>query len=338
MVRFEREGVVRVPHRYLAAGHLEHGYARTTYGVQGATHDVARYHPTDVSSFEEGYVAITRARNAARIYVVDGNLPEPDDDLTHAPPEPRPFGMTEIADALARRRSGHMAADAAGPLSEVAATLNGQTLRELTERRRHLARVLADAPPAVDQVIDDTQRTIDSLRARRNAWNDTLRAEPTDESTPARAASAIAHLDRALAKQERRLDAARRQQSDRREWNADNADVVAEHDLVARAERARETQVRAAAIHEPSASWIRIIGPEPSLQRDRHAWRRAVETTAIYRDRHGTSLPEGDDIAAVLGPRPQDPLAAADYAQVARMIADAQGVDHTAETAGGPEL
>ncbi len=55
-VRFDREGAVRVPKSYLAAGRLEHAYARTTYGVQGHTHEVARYHPTDASGFEEGYV------------------------------------------------------------------------------------------------------------------------------------------------------------------------------------------------------------------------------------------------------------------------------------------
>jgi hypothetical protein len=29
VVEFEREGIVRVPRSYLAAGHLEYGYART---------------------------------------------------------------------------------------------------------------------------------------------------------------------------------------------------------------------------------------------------------------------------------------------------------------------
>ncbi len=103
-MRFEREGTVRVPHRYLTAGHLEHGYARTTYGVQGATHDTARYVPTDVSSFEEGYVAITRARVGARIYVVDGTLPGPDEDTAHAPAELQPFRMSEITASLGWRR------------------------------------------------------------------------------------------------------------------------------------------------------------------------------------------------------------------------------------------
>ena len=113
MSRSNAEGTIRIPNNYLAAGRLEHGYARTTYGVQGATHDVVRYQPTDVSSFEEGYVALTRARKHARIYIVDGHQTDLDnDELTHAAPESRQVGIADIATALGRRRSGHMAADA----------------------------------------------------------------------------------------------------------------------------------------------------------------------------------------------------------------------------------
>ena len=151
-----------MPRRYLAAGHLEHGYARTTYGVQGSTHDVARYHPTDVSSFEEGYVAITRARTAARIYVVDGTLPGPDLELTHAPAEPQAFGMNEVAQALARRRSGHMAADAAANLTAVAATLDGKTLAEaFPDHPLRSAMQSAGAAPGEIKEVDlsnDTER------------------------------------------------------------------------------------------------------------------------------------------------------------------------------------
>jgi conjugative relaxase-like TrwC/TraI family protein len=346
VVRFEREGAIRVPHRYLAAGHLEHGYARTTYGVQGATHDTARYHPTDVSSFEEGYVAITRARVGARIYVVDGNLPGPDDDLSHAPDEPRPFGMAEVAAALGRRRGGHMAADAASGLSAVAATLDGHTLAQLTQRRRHLGRTLEQTPPAVDHVIDDTERTLDALRARRNAWSETIDHPvngTADDDAGARApsqqaTSAVAHLDRAIASQERKLAAANLQQTDRHEWLAEHADVVTEHALVVRAERARETQVRVAAIHDVPEALIRLIGPEPSLQRDRHAWRNVVETIALYRDRYEVTTVGRDGERAVLGDRPTGGLARAEYAEAARLIADAQVSVRSADLVSGVEL
>src|SRR5207253_8054986 len=49
VVAFEREGTIRIPNTYLTAGRLEHAYARTSYGVQGATHQFARYQPTDLS-------------------------------------------------------------------------------------------------------------------------------------------------------------------------------------------------------------------------------------------------------------------------------------------------
>ena len=146
VVAFRGEGTVRVPHSYLAAGYLEHGYARTTYGVQGATHDVARYQPTDVSSFEEGYVALTRARHAARIYIVDGTHAGPDDDLTHAPAESEAIGVHDVTQALGRRRTGQMAADLSTHLARVADTLHGRPLAVLTERRRVLDRAIRAAP------------------------------------------------------------------------------------------------------------------------------------------------------------------------------------------------
>ena len=57
---------------YLRPEFQRMSYARTTYGVQGATLDRALYHASDHSSFEEGYVALTRGRHEARIYIVDG--------------------------------------------------------------------------------------------------------------------------------------------------------------------------------------------------------------------------------------------------------------------------
>ncbi len=346
MVCFEREGTICVPHRYLVAGRLEHGYARTTYGVQGATHDIARYHPTDVSSFEEGYVAITRARTEARIYVVDGALLGPDDDLSHVPDDPRPFGIAEVAAALGRRRGGHMAADAAGHLSAVAATAEGRTLAQLTLRRRELDRILADAPPATDQVIDDVGRTLDALRTRRNLWQDALdhvtrpiSAPETDpDATVQRASSAIGHLDRAITGQGHKLDAALRQQTRRLDWLEEHAEIVSEHDLVRRGERAREIQVRTAALQQPAGALLRLIGPEPSLQRDRHVWQRAIEAAAVYRERYDAQPAGNRGIPAVLGERPAAAVAGAEYAEAARMIAEAQSVTRIAERGAGLEL
>jgi ATP-dependent exoDNAse (exonuclease V) alpha subunit len=129
-VAFEREGTIRVPYAYLAAGRLEHGYARTSHGVQCATHGTARYHSTDLSGFEERYVALTRGRYANRLYIVDGTV-APADDEAHQQPERERFDLNDITNALARRRSGAMAPDSADQLARVHALATRHTLAEL---------------------------------------------------------------------------------------------------------------------------------------------------------------------------------------------------------------
>ncbi len=82
----------------IAAAELEHAYARTTYGVQGATLDRARYHPSDASRLEEGYVAITRATDAVKLYVVDGDLGLDEEDDPRAI-EPERSGLSTVIGA-----------------------------------------------------------------------------------------------------------------------------------------------------------------------------------------------------------------------------------------------
>lgn len=71
VVNFEKIGELTLPRWYLTEGELDYAYARTTYGMQGKTTQKTAYQPTDVSSFEEGYVALTRAKYETRIYVVE---------------------------------------------------------------------------------------------------------------------------------------------------------------------------------------------------------------------------------------------------------------------------
>ena len=76
-----------------------------------------------------GLRRLTRGRQSARIYVVDGNQPDDDNELAHTPTESQPFGIGDIAQALGRRRSAHMAADASADLDAVAETLAGPDAR-----------------------------------------------------------------------------------------------------------------------------------------------------------------------------------------------------------------
>ena len=103
-VDFATEGRITLPAGYLDAGWVDYGYARTTYGVQGATLRRALYHPGDASSFEEGYVALTRGRCETRIYLVDGAAGY-DDEAGHPSHQEDPTGLETVVQALEQRRS-----------------------------------------------------------------------------------------------------------------------------------------------------------------------------------------------------------------------------------------
>ncbi len=336
VVAFEPEGTIRIPNTYLAAGRLEHGYARTTYGVQGATHDVVRYQPTDVSSFEEGYVALTRARHHARIYIVEGTQTEPDnDEFIHTAPESQPAGIADVAAALGRRRSGLMAADASPDLDAVAQRLVGASLGQLTARRRQLDQLIRQAPADASAAVERAHLTLESIRTRQRAWNDLLRTGDTEAAAPQdsrsrrgragldseRARAALEALDRAHVNMSARLDKAEARQNQRDEWFDAHADLLDARDLVARAERAREIQVRVAAINNPDPAVRDLLGPQPANQRERLAWRRAVEATALYNARYPRhSVTNGDARERLLGDRPANYQAARSYDQTASAI------------------
>jgi conjugative relaxase-like TrwC/TraI family protein len=297
-VEFDREGRVRIPRRYLLAARLDHGYARTTYGVQGATHTVGRYHPTGASGFEEGYVAITRARHATRVYVVDGTITSAS-ELDHAPPEAHHHGLATITGALARRTSDSTVADLAPGLERVANLAESTSLAELTRHRRHLDRILADAPadPTVD--IDTLADRISALQIRRRAWID---HRPTGDRTE----RAVTAIDRQLdrhAHTARRLDA----QGQRYEqWTTTHAPTLEQRALIRRAEHAVETRVRDAALADVDDPGRAVLGDPPVDQAARRAWRQAIGDAAIYRTRHNSSPEPGAEPAvSMMGPRPR---------------------------------
>ena len=310
-VNFEREGMIRVPRAYLAAGRLEHGYARTTYGVQGHTHDVARYHPTDASGFEEGYVAVTRGRKGARLYVVDGTVGV-DQDAHHSRETER-HTLDDITDAFGRRRANTMAADLNPSLDRVADLAQNRTLAELHQRRRDLDRQLASAPPDTTAIIDESTRALDALLIRRRTLQDTA-----TEAVPAELQRRIDHL-------ERRIANATRQQAEREAWLTDHRSVVEERRVVGDAERAVEARIRHRPLVHLPAHVIAALGPKPDLQRERSAWSAAASATAIHRERHNIPAGAGDGLdgpAALLGERPADALAAASWDYAAAKIAD----------------
>ncbi len=271
-VAFEREGTITVPRGYLAAGRLEHGYARTSYGVQGATHGTGRYHPTDLSSFEEGYVAITRGRSDNHVYIVDGTITLHDDE-THQTPAPAPFDLDDIGDALTNRRAGMMATDMADRLPDVHYLANTHTLAELSQARRRLGAALAQVPADQTQVIAEIGAEVDGLRSRRNLW------------TAAGDGAKSALAERALAGAERRLVTAHDKQRDRDAWLTDNAAVVDQYQLLRRAERHRRTRISENPGQYLPDEAVAGLGPEPVGQTRRRLWRATLVEHALAHDR-----------------------------------------------------
>ena len=294
-VDFAVEGRIRLPAAYLQGGHVEHGYARTSYGVQGATLDRALYHPGDSSSFEEGYVALTRGRRETRIYVVDGTSAS-EDDASHEGHERPHVGLETIAATLERRRSKQLALDADPLAAATLAAFDRWTLADLRAERNRLERLLADAPPPVDDAITSAERQRDALLARRQAWQEPgahrrprlLRTRGRRHVTPA---ERIDGIERGLHNIEQHLERLHDRCTERDAVMSRHADDVERLKLVYRAELARELQVRALAVAAPEPTLIDRMGPPPGDPARYQQWRDALERAAVHADRYGSSEP-----------------------------------------------
>jgi hypothetical protein len=310
-VDFAVEGRIDLPAAYLQAGHVEHGYARTSYGVQGATLDRAFYHPGDSSSFEEGYVALTRGRRETRLYIVDGMAAENETD--HRGHDRPSVGMETVAEALERRRSKQLAHEQDPLASATLAAFNGWTLASLRHERNRLEEVLNAAPPSVDEAIENALVQRDALLARRQALQDAAvgrrglfrRADPRER---------VEGIDRALASCERHISHLLDRKDASNAFLEAHAPEVERLRLVYRAELARELHVRAEAMGRPDVAIVDALGPAPSDPERYQRWRDALERAAVHADRFGAEFDDGDAAAARSYERVREAFLAADAA------------------------
>jgi len=314
VVDFATEGRIRLPRSYLEAGWVDHGYARTTYGVQGATLDDTHYHPGDESRFEEGYVALTRDRRRTRIYIVEGH--QQAGDLAHQAHDPDDRGLDTVATALEQRQARSLAHEA--DLHAAArADQRHSDLRSLRLEREALEAVLAAAPSSSAETLLAARRHRDALLARRQLWETRLAAAETTvdgprarqsrrEADSLAARREIAAADKALAGIQARIDHHERREADRAAFLAEHADDVKRVDLLRRAEQAREVQVRTAAVDDIPDDVIELLGPPPTSRSERLTWEAAVAEVAVYRERYGAPevVSDLDGMVQLLGERP----------------------------------
>ena len=304
-VDFDKEGRIVVPTQYLDAGWMDYGYARTTYGVQGATLERALYHAGDESSFEEGYVALTRGRVDTRIYLVDGTSAV-DDETGHRAHDAEPTGLDTVSAAMERRRAKALAHDADPTADRVRTEFAGWDLARLRGERNRLEAALAAAPTDVSEALVAAGRRHDALETRRRSWTERLATAQRDARSwnprTRRAAPAAGKAQRELASIEgslggltARIGSLRAQWQSRRSYFELHAGEVDRLNVVRRAEQARELQVRTEAHVRPPEAIIATLGCEPTVPMARQAWLNAVETRAVHDERFGAELHDHPD-------------------------------------------
>lgn len=318
-VDFDKEGPITIPRTCMDDGHLEHGYARTTYGVQGTTLDRARYLPTDASRFEEGYVAITRATGQTNLYVVEGDI-ELDDENEHGAVDAPETGLDTITQALARRNDQRLATEI-DPLATHANELaENHTLAQLGQRRTQLDEILRHRPLSVVNDLETERADLARLLARweqlvdqRASWHPGRRCS---------AGRALANLDGRIDEAEARVVELGRAQAKREMFDVEHADQLAESRAIRRATQTRRLKVGVEAIAAPSEPILSVLGPRPTAQRERLAWDRAAESIAVHLDETAWIPPnEPETIGELLGPASADPWERLEYERVASAVA-----------------
>lgn len=320
-VAFDRTGVVTLPSWYVA-DHVQHGYARTTYGVQGATLDRAFIHVDDRTGFEEAYVAMTRGRLETRLYLVDGTAPRDEDagHKAHARPE---TGLDTVAVAMQRRRAGTLIHDTDPDALDVGHS-RSHDLASLLAERRSLESTLAAGPPDVTTLLHEAIEERDRALTRNKAHAEARRRPVTARVLDERA------LDRA----ERRVELLHDRNRTRAEFLAAHAPEVERLRIVRRSELAREAQLRASARLLPPVA-LRANRDSPVVER---AMLDAAESAAVHLERHGRAeVHDTGEIEALLGGRPSSGVARMSYERSVALVRAAFGV-RDSEPAPAPEV
>jgi conjugative relaxase-like TrwC/TraI family protein len=289
LVAFEQEGSVRLPAAYLDDGRLEHAYARTTYLAQGATHRTGRYHPTDVSRFEEGYVALTRARLSTRIYVVEGEVEVADDAGHHAVDPDRP-SLGTVADAMSSRGAKTTANEVDPIAAAVADISRTSTVAQVRARIGELDRVLESCPPPRTTAIDGARRALDRLLDK-----------PPDTQAKPWYGPRVRFFESRVADLE--ADQAAHEQ-----FIVEHEPARAERALLAQAETAMRLQHQITTAIDPPVALEQLLGPRPrSGSADAWDWDKAAELAQRHWDQSGWEPPaDACTIEDFLGPRPAD--------------------------------
>jgi hypothetical protein len=333
------------------AEHLEHAYALTAHTIQGGTVDWAGVvgHPDDFTR-NWSYTALSRARDATEIFLIDTPTEHQLDRAEIALDQPKELGderpPLERLDAAMRRRDGEdlaldridsIASVAWGDISLPPASGNADAGNDLPphsvdELRAELTqlRELARQP---DPITDQLQAARHA-RAESHRVADEARARIADLEEPSRGVLRRRPSDpAALAFERERLKAAEQQLATaaERERNlaANTPDCTnpgAEHEalreraasLEAKLSILRQQYVRNGIEHD-APHLTAELGPLPEQPHARHTWQQAARRIEVYRFDHAIT-----DTDNALGPPPTATAARAHWQRVQQDIHKAQ--------------
>jgi len=311
---------VVVPAEYAQAGHLAHGYASTIHRAQGATVDEAFVLGSDDMVRESGYVALSRHRVKAHLYVVaGGDLSEEE----HEGPEEEQVEADPL-EALTRSLGRSGAEAMAGEQWSRSGVVRSQRVRDLatqsdmavlaTERESIESRLAPEAWRMRSSTASSTPSGEALGHARREAQAAAQRAQEAGESLKqAKAAAAKAkRRDReetqAAVKQaeskarEASREAARlvanyriakgkweeesRRQTEAQGWLQTHTEVLSRlSELRAAESRRRHLLGEAVAVVGSHP----LLGQVPEGRRERTGWVRRAGAVAAYQERYGVS-------------------------------------------------
>jgi conjugative relaxase-like TrwC/TraI family protein len=316
--------------------HLQHAYALTAHTIQGGTVEWAGVvgHPDDFTR-NWAYTALSRAREATELFLIDAPTERELDRADIAPDQPAELvdertPVERLEAAMRRRDDEDLALDhiddiATQPPSD--RTLTQASRATASERsRRSVDQLRTELAQLHERIGHHPEHLADQLRAARSARSEAQRCS-------AEAAARVVELERpaagllrrrtgdptALALQRERLKlaehhaalAAERERElaamvpDRAAWQAERR-VLRERaaELETQLSIRRREHIRDA-LERPAPYLLASLGDLPEQQRAGCTWRQAAQRIAAYRFDH--AIPDNPDALgqhAALGPRP----------------------------------
>ncbi len=290
---------------------LEYAYAMTNYGAQGKTVDRDFVFLDGNTSLEQGLVSLSRAREAARAYVVASTeLLDPD-----LGPGKREIGdsLHDVRVAIEREGNDYAAAELS-----LRQRIERMPDHELVERRGELVAAGRDAVPLLDarerlfRAIEDGKYWSAALGRERKAL-EKMSAPPPKEL--ARVVTAERGVNERLQRSEARLAALPEPDPDAVPLPPEPHLRLEASLIENRIERLARRDVEAARL-EPKAVYYKTLGLYPQDDPDRaRTWQEGAHVIATYRRRNGFRYD-----ADPLGVRPKRPTERAEWERARRGV------------------